>query len=66
MLPVENIEQYCQLKSCIQHLDNKIEELDFGALINFLEEQYEKPLLQVGEKKEENKQLKDQWLTKMS
>ncbi|TNV86039.1 hypothetical protein FGO68_gene9977 [Halteria grandinella] len=46
MLPnLDNIDQYCQLRSCIQHLDEKIEGLDFSGTLAYLEERYEKPYL---------------------
>jgi len=51
-LPLENLNQYCSLRSCIQSLDDKIEELDFSALLNYLEERYEKPYLKIAQNQE--------------
>lgn len=53
---LDNIDQYCQLRSCIQHLDEKIEGLDFSGTLKYLEERYEKPYLaMLEERASENK-----------
>ena len=58
MISLENTDQYCKLRGCIQHLDEKIEELDFSAAIHYLEERYEKPYNEMLEKRGEvNKQI---------
>jgi hypothetical protein len=57
MLSIENASQYLALKSCIQYLDDKIEELDFSALRGYLEDKYEKiesVKIQSGQEGEQN------------
>ena len=41
------------LRSCVQHLAERVPELDFTAMIGYLEERYEIPYLKLGERKEE-------------
>ena len=49
---LESIDQYCRLKGCIQHLAENVKELDFSGTLSYLEERYEKPYLELAEKKQ--------------
>jgi histone acetyltransferase (RNA polymerase elongator complex component) len=40
------------VRSCIQHLEEKIEALDFSGTLIYLEERYEKPYIKMIEKAE--------------
>ena len=57
LLDLENINQYCSLRSCIESLAETVKELDFTNLLLYLEDTYEKPYLAVVEKRKENKQI---------
>ena len=37
----------------MKHLAERVPELDFSAMIGYLEERYERPYLNLGERKEE-------------
>ena len=53
LIALENPNQYISLRSCVQHLAERVPELDFSAMIGYLEERYEKPYLKLAERKEE-------------